>query len=395
MYIEREIKKQFEHLSGVYNIVAVIGPRQAGKTTFLKEKIKRMGAAYITMDDPDVRLLFDEDVKKFENQYIAGKEVAVIDEVQYGKDAGRKLKYLADKGHRIWITSSSQVLLGKEVLSWLVGRVTLIKLYPFSFDEFLSAKGQKETTQEITKRSVWEHAVYGGYPKVVLTEDREIKVTLLRDLYSTMVLKDIANTFSIANSRALEEFARYLSYSIGNILVYEKVASEMQISFQTIKKYVDAMEKSYLIHIVQPFFTNKLKEVTKQPKVYFVDTGIRNAIANKFPPSLENEGKLFENYVLTEIIKHGFKPKYWLTKTELEVDFIIESNNAVIPIEVKLSAIPNKVEKGLRSFIGRYKPKTAIVVSYDGMHGETMVDECRVIFTDVYGLSKLLKKTTP
>jgi len=395
MYIEREIKEKFESVSTVYNIVAVVGPRQAGKTTFLKERIKGLNASYVMLDDPDARRLFNEDIKKFEIQYIKGREITVLDEVQYGNDAGSKLKYLADKGCRIWVTSSSQTVLSKEVLSWLVGRVTLLKLYPFSFSEFLRAKGQKETVAEITKRNVWEHAVFGSYPKVVLTEDTEMKVTLLRDLYTTMVLKDVAQTFSIADIRSLEEFSRYLSHSIGNVLVYEKVASEMKLSFQTVKKYLDAMEKSYFITMVQPFFTNKLKEITKQPKVYFVDTGLRNAIANRFPNSLKEEGKLFENYVLTEILKLGFQVKYWLTKTGLEVDFIAEKNGFMIPVETKINASPEKIERGLRSFIDKYKPKLAVVVFYEGTPGELIVNGCRVIFTDIYGflgLTNELKK---
>ncbi len=391
MYVERDIEEKFGSVSLLYNIVAVVGPRQAGKTTFLKERMKGLNASYVMLDDPDARGLFDDDIKKFESQYIEGHEVAVLDEVQYGKDAGRKLKYLADKGRKIWITSSSQTIMSKEVLSWLVGRVTLVRLYPFSFGEFLRAKKQKETTPAIAKRNVWEHLVYGSYPKVVLTESVEMKQTLLKDLYSTMVLKDIAQTFSIGDIRSLEELCRYLSHSVGNVLVYEKAASGMKVSFQTIKKYLDAMEKSYLIVLLQPFYTNKLKEVVKQPKVYFVDTGLRNAITNSFPLTLEKEGKLFENYVLGEMLKLDLNVKYWQTKTGVEVDFVVEKDAGVIPVEAKISASPEKIEKNLRSFIEAYKPKLAFVVFYEGVPGEVDINGCRVVFTDVLGFSRMMK----
>lgn len=390
MYVERDVKEKFESVSSVYNIVAVVGPRQAGKTTFLKEKLKGLNASYIMLDDPDARELFDADIKKFENQYIEGYELAVLDEVQYGEDAGRKLKYLADKGRKLWLTSSSQTILSKDVLSQLVGRVSIIRVHPFTLSEFFRARNQKEFTPTILKRIVWEHAAYGGYPKVVLTEGTEMKTTLLKDLYETMVLKDIAKTFSIGDIRSLEEFSRYLSHSICNVLVYETASREMGLSFQTIKKYLDAMEKSYLITRLQPFYTNKLKEITTQPKIYFIDLGLRNAIANNFPQTLANEGKLFENYVLTELLKKGLTVKYWLTKSKAEVDFIVEKNGAAIPIEVKLSASPAKIERSLRSFIETYKPKTAIIVYYDGVKSELNVDGCRVTFTDIAGLPKLL-----
>jgi len=392
MYVERSIRGKFESVASLYNLVAIAGPRQAGKTTFLKEQFKGRGASYLMFDDPDVRGLFDEDIKKFESQYLEGQAVAVLDEVQYGKDPGTKLKYLADKGRKLWITSSSQVILGKEVLSWLVGRVSVLRLDTFSLDEYLRAKNVKETTAAILKKSVWEHAVYGGYPKVVLTEGADLKATILRDLIELMVLKDVARTFSIDDIASLERFSKYLSHSMGNVLVYGQVAGDMALSFQTVKKYLDAMEKSYLIARVGPFFTNKLKEVTKQPKLYFVDTGLRNAIANSFPADLGNEGKLFENYVFTELLKLGLTVKYWQTKSKAEVDFVIEKDGVVIPVEVKLRASAGKVERSLRSFISSYKPKLAVVAFYDGTPGELRINGCRVVFTDVSGLPLLLAR---
>ena len=110
MYIEREIKESFERVIKVYPVVALVGARQAGKTTFLKEHSKSMNASYLLFDDPDIRGLFEEDVKKFEKQYIEGFDVYILDEVQYCKNAGRNLKYLADTGKKMWITSSSEMI---------------------------------------------------------------------------------------------------------------------------------------------------------------------------------------------------------------------------------------------------------------------------------------------
>lgn len=391
MYITRDIKQKFQELFDTYNLIALVGARQAGKTTFLRENLERSKTNYLTFDDPDVKNLFDEDIKKFENQYLQGYNTVVLDEVQYGKEAGKKLKYLADKKRKLWISSSSQILLSKEVLSWLVGRISIMKLYPFSLNEFLEAKDQKELTSQILKRHIWEHAVYGGYPKVVLTKEIEMKKTILKDLYDLMILKDISNTFSIDDVGSLERFARYLSHSIGNVIVYEKVCSNLDLSFQTVKKYLDAMEKSYLVAKVEPFFTNKLKEITKQPKIYFIDTGLRNSIGNNFPLNFENQGKLFENYILTELLKLDPTIKYWQTKSKAEVDFVVNINNKIIPIEAKVKS-SGKIERSLRSFIDSYKPKSAIVVFYDGAKRETRLNGCKIIFTDVPGLQSILSK---
>ncbi|MBU0629093.1 MAG: ATP-binding protein [Nanoarchaeota archaeon] len=385
MYIEREISKKFNKLQSIYPVIAIVGARQAGKTTFLKEHSKANDAAYLLFDDPDVRSLFDEDVKKFESQYLNNK-VAVLDEVQYGRNAGSKLKYLADSGKKLWITSSSEIILGKEVLSYLVGRVSIIRLYPFSLQEFLNMKGQKEFTSEILKRIIEEHTAYGGYPKVAMVSDIELKKTILKDLYDTMVLKDIAQAFSIEDIRSLEDFSRYLAANVGGLISYDTLSSDLKISFQTLKKYLDAMEKSYLIAKVSPFYKNKSKEIIKQPKVYFVDTGLRNSIAREFTV----DGKIFENYVLSELLKMGFMPKYWRTKSQAEVDFVIEKDNKIIPIEVKLNAESASVERSLNSFISEYKPKRAFVVFLKGNKANIRKNGCDVNFVDVMELRKSL-----
>lgn len=388
MYVERKIKEQYNKVQKVYNAIAIVGPRQSGKTTFLKEQTKLLKSSYVLFDDPDARTIFEKDVKKFETQYLEGYDVAVLDEVQYCKEAGTKLKYLVDKNKKILITSSSEVILSKEILSYLVGRVSIIKLYPFSLSEFLSAKNQKEITSDILERNIWEHINYGGYPKVVITQDSETKKIILKDLYETMTLKDIAQTFSIEDIRTLEEFTRYLSANIGSTISYEKVANDLKMTFQTIKKYLDAMEKSYLITRISPFYKNKSKELIKQPKIYFIDTGLRNTIAREFKPEID--GFLFENYVLTELIKLGFSPKYWRTKTKAEVDFIIEKDSEIIPIEVKINSSPNKIERSLKSFIETYKPKKAVIVTYKGTNTTITISGCKVTFTNVLELKKIL-----
>jgi len=389
MFVYREIERLFKKSKSVYNLIAVVGARQAGKTTFLEEQIKKISSSYVLFDDPDARALFEADIKKFEMQYIKGFDVVVLDEVQYCKDAGTKLKYLADTGSKIWMTSSSEVLLGRDILSYLVGRVSIIRLYPFSFTEFLAAKGQKELLPHILERNAWEHMTYGGYPKVVTTEDIEMKKRILSDLYETLILKDVARTFAIADLRTLEDLTRYLSLNIGALLSYESVSKNINISFPTLKKYLDALEKSYVLVRVPPFYANKAKELTKQPKLYFIDTGLRNSVARVF--STEPDGHLFENYVFTELVKLGFSPRYWRTKSKAEVDFVVENSNGILPIEVKLSAEPGRVERSLRSFIRAYKPKTALVVAYKGEAGRMNVDGCEIIFTDILGMRKFLE----
>ena len=388
MYIQRELEQRFLNVQNIHPVTALVGPRQAGKTTMLKQLAKQYNYSYVLFDDPDARELFDEDIIKFKMQYIDGYDLAILDEVQYCEDAGRKLKFLADTGSKIWITSSSEVILRAEILSYLVGRVGVLHLYPFSIVEFLSAKKQRATTAGILKRMVWEHATYGGFPRVVLMSETDMKKEILRNLHETIILKDAVHTFSIDNARAIEKLSLYLAHNTGQIVSYTTLMNDLGISFQTLKKYLDALIRSNLIIEVPPFFTNKTKEISKQPKIYYVDTGLRNSVVGEFPNKMT--GPLFENYVLSELIKMGFKPKYWRTKSRSEVDFIVELGEKIVPVEVKLRAAVGKVERSLRSFMERYSPEFAVVVSYDGEKGEREVSGRKVLFTDIMGLREVL-----
>ncbi len=388
MYVDRDMAAHLEDVSSASKIVALVGARQSGKTTLLKELAKIRKSNYVMFDDPDARNMFDEDIKKFELQYCKGQDLIVLDEVQYCKEAGEKLKYLVDSGYKLWLTSSSETILGKDVLSHLVGRVSVLRLYPFSLSEFQLARDQKALTEKILERNVWEHMTYGGYPQVVLTESTEMKQVLLKSLHETMLLKDVARTFSIDDIGALERCTRYFAEIVGGVVSYNNAASVLGISFPTLKKYIDALEKSYLIVLVKPFYTNKVKEITKQPKIYFLDTGMRNAIVNRFDSTLQ--GGVFENYIMTELLKAGHKPKYWRTKSKAEVDFVLEVDNQIIPIEVKSSGMAGSITKSLRSFIETYEPEKAFVVFYKGEKMTKHINGCQVIYTDVPSLIKFL-----
>ncbi len=362
--------------------MAVVGPRQSGKTTLLRRMMPK-DASYVLFDDPVARRLFEERLEEFAIQYIKDRPLAVLDEVQYCSEAGTRLKYLVDTGNKLWVTSSSEVLLGRDVLSFLVGRVSVHRLLPFNLREFLRAKGQRVLTPEIEEERVREHMIFGGYPNVVLAEGADLKAKLLSDLRLTMVLRDMARTFSINNLGDIEWLSLYLAQDPGAPVKIEDLASHLGVSRPTVKKYLDAMEKSYLIYLMKPFYTNKRKELVKQPRVYFLDTGMRNAITkdlDKVPT-----GHLFENYVMTELLKMGLAPKYWRTKSKAEVDFVVERGREVVPIEVKLQ-VGRKVGSGLRSFIGRYAPETAIVVGLKGDEGSRVVDGCDVQFLRVASL---------
>lgn len=373
MFVKRELESVFKKLQNIYPVIALVGPRQAGKTTFVKEALVSE-KNYLLFDDPDVREIFDTDIKSFEKQYLHKAEVSILDEVHVAKEPGQKLKYLADSGYKIWVTASSELLLSHEVLSFLVGRVSVLRLFPFNFTEYLTANNIYALTDQILLREITEHIRYGGYPKVVTTTDLSLKKIILRDLYETMILKDIAKTFNLLDFSAIEKLTAYFAINTGGQVTIESLAQNVGISSPTIKKYLEAMEKSYLLHLVKPFYNNKTKELTKQPKVYFMDTGMRNSIRNNF----NEDGPGFENYVLTELVKHGFKPKYWRTKTKLEIDFVIEIGDTVIPVEVKISE--TRIGSSFKSFINEYKPEIGYIVVLRGESINLEYEGCNIYF---------------
>ena len=203
------------------------------------------------------------------------------------------------------------------------------------------------------------------------------------DLIEILLLKDVVNTFGLRNMTGLERLVRYLALFPGDLLNKERAASELEINRHTLTQYLDAMEKSYIIHRVRPFFTNKRKEMVKQERVYFLDTGLRNAVVNEFDAQVG--GRVFENYVLVELLKMGYRPNYWRTRAKAEVDFVIDEAG-IIPIEVKSHMDPRRIGKSLRSFIESYEPQRAYVVGLKGTSGETQVNTCKVVFTDLPGL---------
>ncbi len=382
MYVERDIRAEVERMSRTKGVVAVVGPRQSGKTTLLRRMMPK-DASYILFDDPVARRLFEERLEEFAIQYVRDRPLAVLDEVQYCSEAGTRLKYLVDTGSRLWVTSSSEVLLGRDVLSYLVGRVSVHRLLPFNLREFLRARDQRVLTPEIEEDAVREHMLFGGYPEVVMAEGAATKEKDLSDLRLTMVMRDMARTFSIENLGDIEWMSLYLAQDPGAAVSIEDLAKHMAVSRPTAKKYLEAMEKSYLVHLVRPFYTNKRRELVKQPRVYFLDTGMLNSLAGRL--DAEPSGHLFENYVLTELLKMGLEPRYWRTKTKVEVDFVVRRGGEAVPVEAKLR-LDGRVGSGLRSFIGTYRPDKAFVVGLRGDEASREVQGCEVRFLRIPGL---------
>lgn len=370
-YIERDLEKEIKKYINSKEIIAIIGARQCGKTTILNkilDDLEKKGkkANRISFDNIKILQLFENDTDSFIDQHIKNFDFLFIDEVHYSKDSGKKLKYIYDSQKiKIFISGSSAPEISIQSMKYLVGRIFTFHLHPFSFAEFLRAKNPKlyslyesgkykeQIISELNKE-LEEFLLFGGYPRVVLSETKEEKQKVLESIYNTYLLKEIREILNLSEDHRLISLLKALSLQIGNIINYNELSNLTEFSYAELKKYLNILEKTFICKLTNPFYTNKRTELVKNPKIYFFDIGFRNICINNFSEDRTDKGSIYENFVSTELLKKNIIPKYWNTKSKAEVDFIIEKQGKIIPIEVKSNIKENKISKSFSNFLKKY-----------------------------------------
>lgn len=358
-YIAREIERNLRSHLDRREILAVLGPRRSGKTTVVRHLL----ASYekvteISFDDQELRLLFEKSVKEFVRKYVRTCRYLFIDEFQYAHEGGRLLKYIVDDPActtKIIISGSSADDLTIRSIRYLVGRVTLFEVYPFSFREYLLARHPSlaaldggEDVRPLSPAHAWalrhayeDYLCFGGYPQVVLAKTEEEKRKRLRDLVNTLFLREVRDLLGLIDDEKLYALLKALAAQIGGLVTYDDLARVSGYSFPALKKYLNFLQKTFVIRLARPYYTNPRTEIVKNPKIFFCDTGLRNALLDDFR-SLDdrrNAGSLLENGVAMEYLKRGYALQFWRDKEGNEVDFIINKGDGVIiGVEVKKSA---------------------------------------------------------
>lgn len=361
MYIKRKIEDDILKYLKRPEILAIVGPRQCGKTTMLKKIYQELdNAVFLSFEDQQILSLFENNIENFAETYIEGKKYVFIDEFQYAKNGGKLLKYLYDLHHtKIIISGSSATDLTIKTIKYLVGRVFVLNMYAFDFYEYLSAKDEnyqkiyakykvnlKEYTvphlayeqMEKLKQYYEEYCIWGGYPQVVLTDDKETKKEILKNIYNTYFLRDVKTILGLIDDFKLGKLIQGLALQIGNMIEYNELAQISELAVPTVKKYFNFLSKTYISELIKSFYKNKRKEIVKAKKIYFYDTGLRNFVVNDFRPLSERTdiGQLTENGFYMQLIKIGYSPQYWRDKNQNEIDFIIElGENKTVAVEIK------------------------------------------------------------
>ncbi len=367
MYIKRKIEDDILGYLKRREILAIVGPRQCGKTTVLKrvfESLKTEKKIFLNFEDQEVLSLFENNIKRFAQLYVASNKYVFIDEFQYAKQGGKLLKYLYDTYEtKILISGSSATDLTIKAIRFLVGRIFVLQMYQFDFYEYLLSKDasyavvyEKEkidlknskkspllsVEEMLTFRKYYEdYLTFGGYPQVVLASDEKTKREVLKNIYNTYFLRDVRDILGLIDDYKLNNLIKALALQIGNMIESSELASISEFSFPTLKKYFNFLSKTYICEFIIPFFTNKRKEIVKNRKVFFYDTGLRNFIVDDFRPlNLRTDaGALLENGFWMQLVKNGLKSQYWRDKNQNEIDFIVElGQQKLAAIEIKSSS---------------------------------------------------------
>ena len=309
-------------------IVILLGARQVGKTTLMKEMLKHFKTPmYLAGDDPKSAYLLEEKSALELTQLVLGHDIIVIDEAQRIKNIGIVLKLIADNipGVNVVATGSSSFELANKLSEPLTGRNRKFFLYPLSLMELVGAYNRIDTQKQIE-----EYMIFGLYPQIVSMGGRQEKTRLLKELTADYLLKDLFIFGDIRNSFAFEKLVKLLALRVGSEISYSELAKEVGISRETVYSYMTLLEQAFIIFRLTSLYTNKTKEINKSHKVYFYDTGIRNAVIGNFD-SLEerlDKGAVFENFFIADKIKErayqfrGTEVHFWRTRSGTEIDFI-------------------------------------------------------------------------
>jgi uncharacterized protein len=395
VYIKRELEKDLLKFIKAPEILAVLGARQVGKTTLVNnilQSLKKKRIKKITLDNVEILDLFVNDTDSFIKLYLKDVDVLFIDELHYAKDGGKILKFIYDttKNKKIIISGSSAIDLSIQSLKYLVGRVINFELYSFSFLEFLRSKNNnlaelylsldyKEPILKKLNKYFEEYLIYGGYPRIALEKDIKNKQKLLTNIYNTYALREIKELEDIKDDFKLHKLIKALSLQIGNLIDYSELKNISGYHHNQLKEVLNILEKTYICKQLSPYYTNKRTELVKSKMIYFYDLGLRNSIINDYSLDRSDLGAIKENFILSELIRSNRVVKYWRTKSGAESDFIIENGKEIIPIEVKSNLKNTNFTKSMISFIGKYSPKKAFVIS-NIFEGKRKLYETDVIF---------------
>jgi predicted AAA+ superfamily ATPase len=374
------------HFTKRREILVLLGSRQTGKTTLVKRLFP--DAQYLLVDNEPVRRMLESyDVNVYRSALKSGTTKLIIDEIHLVSNPGRAAKIIYDQlPIQLILTGSSSFHIKNRTAESLTGRKIIYYLFPLTFSEYLVQTGVEETLnfdlfQRIVQDS-WSESyrlfdkgsmlsrvlLYGLYPNLV---NNPMDVDYLKNFAESLVFKDILELELIENKRLAADLLKMLAYRVGSLISYAELATSLGADQRTIKRYIELFEQSFLIFRLYPFTGNRRDEIVKSPKIYYYDTGVRNAVIGDFSELgiRPDRGALFENFIIAECVKanaytgSGYTLRYWRSKQKSEVDLVLTKGNRVIGVEIKYGKASFS-----QAFMRRYPGATCKVVTAENFY---------------------------
>lgn len=348
-------------------VLVIYGSRQVGKTTLLNEFLASGRYKYRLDSGDNIKIreiLGSEDFSKIID-YASGYEVLAIDEAQRIPNVGLGLKIIVDQipNLKVIATGSSSFELAGQVGEPLTGRKRTLTLFPISLMELSKTLNPYELDERLS-----ENLVFGAYPAVVTAATKDRKIAILEEIANSYLLKDVLELERVKGAKVLLDLLRLIAFQVGNEVSLSELGTQLGIDYKTVGRYLDLLEKAFVIYNLRGFSRNLRKEITKKSKYYFYDNGIRNSIISNYNDlDIRNDqGQLWENFVVAERLKvqeyKGIRANnyFWRTWDGKEVDWVEEREGKLFGYEFKYSTRPQKLS---RVFLETYPGSTLQIIN--------------------------------
>lgn len=342
--------------------IIVVGARQVGKTTLIQKVLENKDYLFLDGDDPTTRNLLTNPNTEELRSLIGKNSIIFLDEAQRIKNIGITLKIITDqfKNVQLLVSGSSSFDLGNKLNEPLTGRKWEYELFPISWKEYENKEGFLKSEQQLENR-----LLYGFYPEVLNNQGEEKQV--LKQLVNSYLYRDLLALSDIRKPEIIENLLQALALQMGNEVNYSELSQTIEVNKITIQKYIDILEKGYIVFRLRSYSKNVRNEIKRGRKIYFYDNGVRNLLIGNFNPlSLrQDKGSLWENFLISErkkqnIYKETFAKMYfWRTLQQQEVDYVEEKDGTLTGYEFKW-----KAKKGImlpKTFTKTYNANTVII----------------------------------
>lgn len=346
VYIPQRHLENIHQLIAPGKVIVIYGARRVGKTTLINKYLEKIGASkservlFVNGDDIVARQFLESQSVDKLRDFVGNHSLLVVDEAQYIANIGLNLKLIVDHvpGIKVIATGSSSFDLAKNIGEPLTGRKFVLRLFPLSQMEISRIEKPHETAANLESR-----LIYGSYPEIVTTRDNTLRQEYLREIVASYLFKDILTLEGIRHANKLERLLQLIAFQIGREVSHTELATTLGMSKNTAERYLDLLEKVFVIYRRKGFSRNLRKEVTKNYRYYFYDNGIRNALIGNFNPlSMRNDvGELWENYIVTERMKRQEYLRiptnfyFWRTYDRKEIDLVESRNGRLYGYEIK------------------------------------------------------------